>query len=51
MSYLCSIGRNNRKNKLTDLKFSSLWKFKLNRNCDDPSKKVKTIVFKSKQIT
>ena len=42
MSYLCSIQRNNRKNKLNDMIFSSLLKFKLKRNCDDQSKKVKT---------
>ena len=50
MSYLCSIGRNDRKNKQTDLIFLSLWKFKLKRNCDDHPKEVKTIVFKTKQI-
>ena len=44
---LLSIGEKNRE---TDLIFLSLWKFKLKRNCDDQLKKVKTIIFKSKQI-
>ena len=41
-SCLYSIPRNNRKNKLNDLIFSSLLKFKLKRSCDDHSKKVTT---------
>ena len=51
MSYLFSIGRNNvRTNYVTNLISSSLWKFKLKRNCDDHSKKVKTIALKSKYL-
>ena len=39
---LCSIRRNNTKNNLNDLIFSSLLEFKSKRICDDHLKKVKT---------